>query len=270
MKVVYFLPDQRNPFWREVVAGMQKKGAETGVSLDLKDCGRDQDLQLTQMREWIPGVHQAVFVSPVKADLVRQVCRSIRDRRVPIIGVDENLGDNVCVSVISGNSKGGYLAARYLASCLRKGKRIVHLMAGSEPHVELRRKAFLEEASRHDLEVASSIQAESSRDKAYSALVDSLSKQVRMDGLFAENDAMALGAIDALKQFGYSPWPVIVGFDGVPEAVDAIRQGIMDATVAQNPGHLGERSLEALLDIMGGRPADPVITLLPTLISRFS
>jgi ribose transport system substrate-binding protein len=270
MKALYFLPDQGNPFWREVAGGIRRKGAEAALTLQLQDCDRDHELQLRQLQDWVPGVDDAVFVSPVKADQLSPACRTIRDQGVPIIAVDENLGNSVSISVISGNTKGGYLAARHLASCLRKGKEIVHLLAGTSPHVALRRKAFLEEAARHRLEVAKSIEADSSREKAYLALAGFLGEHGRIDGLFAENDAMALGAIDALKEADYSPWPVIVGFDGVPEALEAIRRGTMEATVTQNPGLLGERSFEALQDVVSGRAFDPVIMLLPTLISRLS
>ncbi len=267
-KVVYYLPDSANPFWREVVAGIERKLAGFGVTLQTVSAGHDQALQVKQLSECVQLRPDGVFISPIEMTSVSALCTAISESGIPVIAVDQTMTGNTTASVIAGNMKGGYLAAQHLAACLTGGKKVVHVQAEKLPNVILRRRSFLGEAERRGLQIIKTIQADSSRQQACAGMNGFLSEQKSFDAVFAENDAMALGVIEALEGAGYSPWPVIVGFDGVGEAVDAIRAGRMHATVAQNPGLLGERAAEVLIDVIEKKSFELTTSVLPKLITR--
>ncbi|RPI26701.1 MAG: sugar ABC transporter substrate-binding protein [Acidobacteria bacterium] len=267
MKVLYYLPETRNPFWREVIAGIKAKGLSQNVQVEVVECSHDQKLQLSQLTESLNRKPDAVFVSPVFMTDCLVPCKAIKDAGIPVIAVDQNMGQNVTASVISGNMKGGYLAAKYLAEKLRPASTIVHIKAEPLPNVIVRTNSFVDEIRRRNLTIIASPQADSNREKARVAMDRFLKEGRTFQGLFAENDAMALGAIDSLQYAGYTPWPLIVGFDGVPEALEAIRQGKMSATIAQNPKRLGERSIDVLLAAVNRKPFETVTTELPTLVT---
>jgi len=267
-KVVYYLPDSANPFWREVVAGIERKMAAFGLAFETVSAGHDPTLQLGQLNECLQSRPDGIFVSPVDMDSVSAPCRAIGRAGIPVIGIDQAMTGSTTANVIAGNMKGGYLAAHHLAASLAAGKGIVHVEAEDLPNVALRRKSFVAEAARQGLQIIKTIQADSSRQKACAGMNQFLTEKRRFDGVFAENDAMALGVIDALVSAAYSPWPVIVGFDGVKEALEAIRAGRMHATVAQNPGLLGEKAAEVMMEVMAKRPVEITTSVLPTLITR--
>jgi ribose transport system substrate-binding protein len=269
-KVVYYLPDSANPFWREVVAGLERKMAGFGLTLQTVSAGHDQTLQINQLNECLQLRPDGVFISPVDMASVSAPCREIGEAGIPVIAIDQTMTGSTTANVIAGNMKGGYLAAQHLAACLTAGKTVVYVQAEQLPNVALRRRSFEGEAERKGLKIIKTIQAESSRQKACVSMKQFLNENRAFDGVFAENDAMALGVIDALEGVGYSPWPVIVGFDGVQEALEAIRAGRMHATVAQNPGLLGERAAEVMMDVMANKPVEITTSVLPTLITRRS
>ena len=266
-KAVYYLPDSANPFWGEVVAGIERKLSGFGFALQTFSAGHDQALQVRQLSECLQLRPEAVFISPVEMTSVTGPCKAINERGIPVIAIDQTMTGSANANVIAGNMKGGYLAAQHLASCLTGGKKIVHVQAENLPNVVLRSRSFLGEAERRGLQIIHTIHAESSREKASTGMTRFLAEKKSFDGVFAENDAMALGVIDSLEGARYSPWPMIVGFDGVHEALDAIRAGKMTATVAQNPGLLGERAAEVLMDVMAKRPVETTTSVLPTLIT---
>ncbi len=267
-RLVYFLPDSGNPFWREVVAGIEAKMGAVGMSLQTVSAGHDETVQASQLRECLQLRPEAVFISPVEMSAISAPCRAVRDAGIPVVALDQTMTGITTASVIAGNMKGGYMAAQHLASCLPSDKTIVHIRAERLPNVMLRNSSFVSEAGHQRLEVVKVIQADSSREKAFNGMREFLAERRRFAGVFAENDAMALGAIDALEQAGTSPWPVIIGFDGVPEALQAIRDGKMEATVAQNPRLLGEKAVEVLADIIAKRPFENTTSVLPTLVTR--
>ncbi len=267
-KVVYYLPDSANPFWREVVAGLERKMAGFGVTVQTVSAGHDDKLQVRQLTECLQLRPDGVFISPVEVESATAPCRTIGETGIPVIAIDQAMTGSTTANVIAGNMRGGYLAAQQLAGALTAGKAIVHVQAENLPNVMLRRRSFEGAAERSRLQTVKTIQAESSRQKACVGMQLFLGEKRSFDGVFAENDAMALGVVDALAGAGHSPWPVIVGFDGVREALEAIRAGRMHATVAQNPGLLGERAAEVMMDVIAKKPVEITTSVLPTLITR--
>jgi len=71
-----------------------------------------------------------------------------------------------------------------------------------------------------------------------------------IDAVFAQNDEMALGAIEAIKAAKKLGKIIVVGFDAIPDALEAVKKGEMAATVAQQPGLMGELAVEKAVDYL--------------------
>jgi ribose transport system substrate-binding protein len=89
----------------------------------------------------------------------------------------------------------------------------------------------------------------------------------RVDGVFAHNDLMILGAVDAVRA-ARRPRLVLVGFDGVPAVVAAIDRGEVTATVAQRPGEMGRLAVETCANHLGGRPTSGHVVIDLALVTR--
>ena len=268
MKVIYYVPDMANPFWGEVVSGIESRAKAEGIKVELVSAG-DGAIQLTQLEDYQSKKPDGIFISPMDMSGISMLCRSIMKAGVPIVAIDQSLKPNVTGSVISGNMKGGMLAATYLADCLPAGSRIVQIKAEQGlQNVMLRSTSFEQEVTRRGLKVVERIQADSQRKVAFEKTTRFLRDNKPFDAIFAENDHMALGAVKALKDLKYTPRPKVVGYDGIPEALEAIRNDSMDATIAQNAMSLGQTAMEIFLLALNQRPFEAVTTVMPRLITK--
>lgn len=268
MKVVYFLPDTTNPFWKEVVAGIEKRGSSAGVSLQVVSCDHDAAKQLSQLREYASYKPDALLVSPVDVNGALPACKAAFGSGIPLVAIDNNIA-GVTASVISGNMKGGSLAAAYIAEKKGSGAKVVHIKAEAHlQNVRLRSSAFVAEIAKRGLTIVGEIQADSSREVARSKVAELLKKGTRFDAVFAENDNMAIGAVAAIEAARVSPYPTIVGYDGTAEARELIRSRRMDASVAQDATILGEKAIEVLVAAMKRAPVQNLVTLLPYLVTQ--
>jgi ribose transport system substrate-binding protein len=117
-----------------------------------------------------------------------------------------------------------------------------------------------------DIRVVGEVAADFDRLKAVGAMEDLLQTHPDVDAVFATNDQMALGAIEALTT--YKSDAILVGVDGAVEATQAIIGGDMDATVAQNPYAMGKVSVEQATKAVKGGSVDPKINTGLTLVTK--
>jgi ribose transport system substrate-binding protein len=83
-----------------------------------------------------------------------------------------------------------------------------------------------------------------------------LQAQQDIDAVFAHNDSMALGAIEAIKSADRLDEMMVVGFDAIDDALTAVEEGELQATIAQQPGLMGEMAVEKAQAISEGEELD--------------
>jgi ABC-type sugar transport system substrate-binding protein len=116
--------------------------------------------------------------------------------------------------------------------------------------------------------VVETIAADFERAKAERAAADLLGRDPRIDGFFAVNDLMALGVADAVKAAGRQGEVKVVGFDGIPQALAAVRRGSMSATVAQYPFTIGQLAVEACLAALQGSDVPATVDAPVQVVTR--
>lgn len=87
-----------------------------------------------------------------------------------------------------------------------------------------------------------------------------------VQGVFAQNDEMALGAVEAIKASGKDI--IVVGFDGTEDALKAVEDGTLSATVAQKPLEMGKIAMQAAIDYFGGKEIEKNIASPLELIKK--
>jgi len=269
LKIVYYLPDVLNPFWNLVVSGIEQSAKQGGVGFEAISANHSDSLQNSQLKAFKGKRPDAILISPIDLKTIDQIGPITSEAGVPIIVIDQYIKANVTACIISGNLRGGTAAGKYFIDQLSKGGRIVHIQAEDFENARMRRKSFINKITQQrDFTIIKTIQADGNRNKAYEQIIAFLREGITFDGLFAENDAMALGAIHALKEKRFSPWPIVVGFDGVQEALDAIREGSLSATIAQDPVTMGKKAFEVALKIIQKNPYEELTTIMPNLVTR--
>jgi ribose transport system substrate-binding protein len=110
--------------------------------------------------------------------------------------------------------------------------------------------------------------ADSRRDKALQVMEDILQRHPDLDGVFAQNDEMALGALQAIEAAGKLGKIKVIGFDGNKDALEAIKAGKMLATVAQQPEEMGKMAVDIALKVLKGEKVEKNIYVPVKLVTK--
>ena len=198
-------------------------------------------------------------VNPInQTNLVRALAR-IPDG-APIVNVDspiakqalEAVGVKVTTYIGTDNVAAAGLAADAMASLVDRGARVA-VIGGipGDAGSGARTKGF-KQGARGRFRIVETIAADYEREKARLAAAAVLRASPDIAGFFAVNDLMALGVADAVRTAGKRNHVEVIGFDGIPEALAAVRRGALSATVAQYPYTIGQLGVEACLAAVRG------------------
>ena len=106
------------------------------------------------------------------------------------------------------------------------------------------------------------------RKKAQVTMLRLLKTGIQFDAVFAHNDNMILGVLDAMELAKYSPSRILVGFDAIREAVRAVKQGQLSATIAQRPQLMGGLAVQSAVRLLRGEQIPPEIPVELELIEN--
>nr|WP_107059023.1 substrate-binding domain-containing protein [Streptomyces sp. NRRL B-1347] len=240
-KVGLSLSTLNNPFFVQMKEGAQAEAEKAGVDLTVTDAQNDASQQANQLQNFTSGNMKAVIVNPVDSDAVGPAARAANKAGIPVVAADRGVNKaDVATLVASDNVAGGRQAAKALADKLGGKGEVVVLQgtAGTSASRE-RGKGFAEGIKAFPgIKVVAEQPADFDRTKGLDVMTNLLQSHPGVDGVFAENDEMALGAVKALG--GKAGKSVsVVGFDGTPDGLTAVADGTLYASVAQQPKELG-------------------------------
>ncbi|MFA3836866.1 MULTISPECIES: substrate-binding domain-containing protein [Streptomyces] len=235
-----------NPFFVQMKAGAQAEAKKEGVKLTVTDAQNDASQQANQLQNFTSEGMSSVIVNPVDSDAVGPAVRGANKADIPVVAADRGVNKaKTATLVASDNVAGGRQAAKTLADKLGGSGKIVILQgtAGTSASRE-RGQGFAEGIKAYPgIKVVAEQPADFDRTKGLDVMTNMLQANAGVDGVFAENDEMALGAIKALgSKAGKSV--AVVGFDGTPDGLKAVEAGTLYASVAQQPKELGRIAVQ--------------------------
>ena len=244
------------PFYETLRESAQKEAKAKGVNLRVvtpttpEEQNRSVDNLLTQNVD-------VIGIAPIDAQGIVPSVQRANAKDVPVITADETAaGGKIYTYIASPNLNGGVLAGQWLAKEL-KGKgniAIVQGGAGSSTN-NARLDGFNSVLKKNPgIKVVASTPADWVTDKGFAVSRDMLTAHPNIDAFWAVNDAMALGVVQAVQQRGKKTI-VIEGYNGDPDAFDAIRAHKMNATIAQNPTKMGQLFIQQAIAAKDGKPA---------------
>lgn len=231
-----------NPFFVTLRDGALDTAKSLGVELVVVDAQDNPAKQLNDIEDLIQRRVDLIIVNPTDSDAIVSAVESANEAGIPVITVDRaaNGGKVVC-HIASDNVAGGRMAAQYVAKLLDGKGKVVELVGipGTSAARD-RGKGFEEELAKHPgLVLVAKQTANFNRAEGLTVMENILEAHPDIDAVFAQNDEMALGAIEAIKAAGKLDEVVVVGFDAIPDAVEAVKKGEMAATIAQQPYRMG-------------------------------
>lgn len=244
--------------WRTAnTASIQETAKELGVTLKFSDAQQKQENQIKAIRSFIAQKVDVIGVPPVVETGWETVFKEAKDAGIPIILVDRraDVPEDLYVSYLGSDFvEEGRKAGLEMNKLMPDGGKIVELVGtvGSAPAND-RYKGFREKVN-PNVEIIDSQSGDFTRAKGKEVMEAFLKKYgADIKGLYAHNDDMALGAIQAIEEFGLKPGTdiKIVSIDAVRGAFQAMIDGKLNVTVECNP-LLGPQFYDLALKVVNG------------------
>lgn len=244
-----------NPFFVDLKDGAEAKAAELGVSLRVVDAQDDPARQLSGIEDLIARKVDLILVNPTDSAAVVPAILAANRAGIPVITIDRSAdGGEVAAYIASDNVLGGKMAGEFIAELLGGKGKVVEIegIPGTNAARE-RGQGFNEAMANYpEMEVVARQEAGFDRAKGLTVMENILQAQPEIDAVFCHNDEMALGAIIAIQAAGRADKIKVVGFDATDDAVAAVKEGRMLATVAQQPRLMGALGVEYALKVLQG------------------
>ncbi|KUN01298.1 transporter [Streptomyces yokosukanensis] len=259
-----------NPFFVQIRAGAQAEAEKLGVDLTVTDAQNDASQQANQLQNFTSSGLGAIIVNPVDSDAAGNSVKAADKARIPVIAVDRGVNKaDVDALVASDNVAGGELAARTIAEKLGGKGRIVILQgqAGTSAARE-RAQGFANGLKAYPgVQVLAQQPADFDRTKGLDVMSNLLQAHPDVQGVIAANDEMALGAVKALgSKAGTSVQ--VVGFDGTPDGLTAVKSGTLYASVAQQPTQLGRIAVDNALKAVQGKKVESTVKVPVKVVTK--
>jgi ribose transport system substrate-binding protein len=256
-----------NPFFVTLSDGAKNAAKEKGIQLTVVDAGDDSAKQISDIEDLISKNIKVLIVNPVDSDAVASAVESATKKGIKVIAVDRAVnGADVECQIASDNVAGARMAAEYLKELVGNGAKVAELEGVPGASATIDRGQGFHEVADKDLKVVSSQTANFNRAEGLSVMENILQADGDIKGVFAHNDEMALGAIEAIASTGKDI--KVVGFDATDDAKKAVEDGTMAATVAQQPELMGKTAVETAITIMEGKSVEKSIPVEVTLIKK--
>lgn len=246
--------------WRTAnTASIKATAEELGVELKFSDAQQKQENQIKALRSFIAQKVDVIGIPPVVETGWETVFQEAKDAGIPIILVDRraDVPEDLYVTYLGSDFvEEGRNSARVMAKLMEEKGKIVELVGtvGSAPAND-RGKGFREILEEYpDMEIMDSQSGDFTRAKGKEVMEAFLKKHGEaIDAVYAHNDDMAIGAIQAIEEYGLKPGEdiLIVSIDAVRGAFEAMIEGKLNATVECNP-LLGPQFYELALKVVNG------------------
>ena len=243
-KIGLVVSTQDNPFFVTLKEGAEKKAKELGHEIIVLDSQNTPSKELSNVEDLMVKGIDILLINPTDSDAVTAAVKEANRSKVPVVTLDRGAnGGKVVSHVASDNVAGGRMAGDFIVASLGGKGKVVELegIPGTTPARD-RGKGFNESVN-GKLTVVARQAADFDRSKGLTVTENILQAQPEVNAIFAHNDEMALGAVRALEASGRKN-VMIVGFDATDDAVRAVKEGKMSATVAQKPFEIGAKGVE--------------------------
>lgn len=260
-----------NPFFGAVQEGVLETAERLGATVVIEDAQDDAQRQTTQIEALIAQQVNALLVNPVNSMEIEQALQEAFDAGIPIFTVDRSANSpHVVAHIASDNVSGGRMAAAYLAEIIHESGNVVELAGIPDTSAAQDRGLGFNNVITiyPDIQVIARETANFNREQGHDVFAQILADNAEIDGVFAHNDEMILGAIAAAREAGRLDAIAFVGFDAIEDAVVAIENGELRATVAQQPKEMGRLSVETILQHLDGESVSSFIPVDLALITR--
>jgi ribose transport system substrate-binding protein len=279
-RVALVLKTLNSPFFNDMQRGAQSAADTLGVDLVVQAAEREIDVerQMQIVENLIQSGVQALALTPSGSREVIPAVVKANRANIPVVIIDTRLdpaaageaGAKAVSFIGSDNYDGGRIAATFVVQHTG-GRAKVAILEGIPGHEtgDSRMRGFKDGiASTPGITIVASQPANWERDLGFNVFQNMLQAHPDIDTVFACNDMMALGAVEAIRAAGRTGSIRVVGFDAVDDARKAIGEGTMVASVAQFPDEMGRVAVENAVKALRGEAVQPDVKVRIELVTK--
>lgn len=272
IKVGFSLKTVNNPFVVSVKNGAMKAAEEGGAELIITDAQLDSQKQMTDVETFMQQKVDVILIDALDSSAIIPTITDAYDAGFKIMTEDVRLndaGDMITTHVGIDNKASGAMIAKYLAEKLKaEGKKNVIIFEGL-PGAEAtlsRAEGFHEVLDNDpDINIIYNKNVGDQRAQGLAEMDDMLQKFDEIDAVVCCNDELALGAISSIEGAGREGI-YVTGFDGNNDALQAVKDGRMLATIDHAPYSMGYLAIEAAIKIAKGESVEAMTTMEVELV----
>src|SRR5215211_5070080 len=262
-KLAYMQVFPDNPFWQTMKEAVEARAAEDGVTVDtiaLPTASGVAD-QVSQMEDVVTQQYDGIILGTVDAAGIVPGIEAANNAGIPVIAVDTAPAGGDFISLVqTDNVAAARLAGEYIAEQIGGKGKVLNLQGDLANQTGQARNDGLHESldTYPDIQVIDQ-SAMWQGPLGLSITENILTSDPDLAAIFAANDPPALGALQALKAAGKEADVIIVGFDAVPDAVEAVKNGELLATVAQFPKSMGIIGVDLMVRHLNGEEVPELV-----------
>ncbi|MBT0569500.1 sugar ABC transporter substrate-binding protein [Curvibacter sp. CHRR-16] len=276
---------QQDTFLTILKNGTLDAAKKHNVTVQVEDAQGDVGKQLSQIQNLIAQKVDAIIVNPVDTDATPKITKMVTDAKIPLVYVNRKPVDfdklPAGVAFVASDEKvSGTIQTQEVCRLLKgKGNLLVLMGDLSNEGARTRTKDIEEVVATKEcsgLKIVDKREGKWDRTQGQDITTNWLSSGVKFDAIIANNDEMAIGAINALKAAKkWTAQSIVAGIDATPDALASMKAGDLKVTVFQNAAGQGSGSIDAALKLIKKQPVDrfvniPFELVTPANLSKYA
>ncbi len=265
MTIGFCVSTLNNPYFVSFTNGAKAEAQLLGINLIVMNANNSNSTQLNQVEDLIQRKVDAIILNPTDSDALVPAVIAANKAGIPVITLDRSVnGGKVDMYIASNNVEYGKLEAQYAVKLLNGSGDIVLLtgVPGTSAAGD-RTKGIMNYLSQYpNIKIVANQTAQFDMATAMSVMESILVAHPNINAVIAENDEMALGAIQAIKASGKSGI-IVVGGDGIPQGIQAVKDGTEAVDIAQQPYKMAALGVSAAFFIVNGLSISPTSLSMP-------
>ena len=256
-----------NPFFVSLKDGIIAAAEENGMKTIVVDAQDDSATQVSGVEDLIQQGVDILLINPTDSAAISTAVEYANSVGIPVITLDRSSDSGDVVTLVaSDNEAGGQMAAEYITELLGENAIVAELEGTPGASATRERGAGFHSIADEKLQIISKQTGDFDRTQGLNVMENMIQGNGSIQAVFAHNDEMALGALEAISSAGKDL--IVIGFDGIDDALASIRNGHLTATVAQQPVLMGEMAVQAAVDYIQGKEVEKVIAAPLKLVTK--
>jgi len=260
-----------NPFFVSVKNGAENEAKKLGYTLVVQNANNDSPTELNLAQTDIEEKPAALILDPVDSNAIVTAINSANSANVPVFAFDRMpAGGKILTFIGYDDFSGGKAAADALAKGVNDTGEVVEIQGTMGTNVaQNRSKSFEAEIAKFpNIHIVAKQPADFDRSQAMNVMTNLLEAHPGIKGVYASNDEMAMGVLAALKAKGLNKKVILIGNDGIKDALNAITSGDIYATIAESPYYEGVQVADIAEKIISKKVIPAETTLEGRMVNK--